>query len=67
MKPRKYTLEDCKGKIVIEVSRGWIRMWRIEQDGRIRNIIGFEPTIINQIKVKFKDKTPKVTSGETEE
>jgi len=67
MKPRRYTLEDREGKIVVEVSRHWIRMWRVEEDGKIRSIIGFEPTIINQIKVRFKDRTPRVTPGETEE
>jgi len=61
MKPRRYTLEDREGKIVVEVSRHWIRMWREEEGGKIRSIIGFEPTIINQIKVRFKDRTPRVT------
>lgn len=67
MKPRQYTLEDRNGKITVEVSRGWIRIWRTEENGRIGSIIGFEPTILNQIKVRFKDKTPKITPGKTEE
>lgn len=56
---KRYVLKDCNGEITVEVSRRWIRMWR-EDGGKIMNLIGFEPSILHQIKARYRDRIPKV-------
>lgn len=49
-KPKKLILEDSDGRIEAEITRKWIRLYRVSKNGKVTNIIGFEPHILRQIK-----------------